>query len=91
MNTVPQLMVLHGLGATTNQFNGMFDAHFPDAPIAMNMPGHGDRPRENGRASFDRFSALALDALDQLQVGSRHPRRNFHGLGNCRQNGTTTA
>ncbi|MBU2867255.1 alpha/beta fold hydrolase [Pacificibacter marinus] len=70
MNPVPQLMVLHGLGATTDQFSGMFDAHFQNSPIAMNMPGHGERPRENGRASFDRFAALALDTLDQLKVES---------------------
>ncbi len=70
MNTVPKLMVLHGLGATSDQFNGMFDAHFPNAPLAFNMPGHGDRPRENGRASFDRFAALAIDALDQNKIES---------------------
>ncbi|WP_083923183.1 alpha/beta fold hydrolase [Ahrensia kielensis] len=70
MNSEPQLMVLHGLGATCDQFHGMFDAYFSDKQIAMNMPGHGDRPRENGRASFERFAALALDALDQRKVES---------------------
>jgi len=68
MNNVPQVMVLHGLGATSEQFNGMFDAHLATPPLAINMPGHGDKPRENGRASFERFAALAIDALDQHGV-----------------------
>src|SRR5918995_4686154 len=69
----PQLLLLHGLGATGDVWAGMLvtaGEHWPGRVVAPDLPGHGDSPPLE-RYSFDALGeavARVVDAAAEVVV-----------------------
>jgi pimeloyl-ACP methyl ester carboxylesterase len=66
----PQLLLLHGLGATGDVWAAMLDtaaAHWPGRVVAPDLPGHGESPPLDAYS----FEALAAAVAPTVQDASR--------------------